>query len=66
MPTVPVVGVDPEPPQLRPGDRLAGAQALEVEVLDDLRVVEDADVDDHLVAVLVGVDVVKAEAGVGL
>ncbi len=59
------VGVDPEAPELRPGDGLAGAQAFEVEVLHDLRVVEDADVDHHLVAVLVGIDVVKAEAGVG-
>ena len=56
---------DPEAPQLGRGDRLARAQAVEVEVLDDLGVGEGADVDDHLVAVLVGVDVVEAEAGLG-
>ena len=59
-------GGDPEALEVRLGDRLAGAQPLEVEVLDDLGVVEGADVDHDLVAVLVGVDVVEAEARLGL
>ena len=45
-------------------DRLAGAQPLEVEVLDDPGVGVGADVDDHLLALLEGVDVVEGEAGV--
>ncbi len=48
------------------GDRLAGTQAVEVQVLDDARVGQRAQVDDDLVAVLVGVDVVEGKARVGL
>ena len=42
------------------------AQPVQVEVLDDRGVGVDAGVDDKLVAVLVGVDVMEGEAGVGL
>ncbi len=52
--------------QLGRGDRLARAQSLEVEVLDHPGVLESAQVDDDLVALLIGVDVVEGEAGVGL
>src|SRR5581483_4940235 len=51
---------------MRARDRLARPQPLQVEVLDDSGVGEDANVDDNLVALLVGIDVVKGKAGVGL
>jgi hypothetical protein len=47
-------------------DRLAGAQPLQAERRDDLRVLVGAEVDDDVVAVLVGVDVVEDEERVAV
>ena len=46
-------------------DRLPGAQAREVELIDDAGVAIGDEVDDDVVAVLVGVDVVEGEDGIG-
>ena len=54
-----------EASQRRWSDRLAGAQAVEVEVLDHGCVGVGAEVDDDLALGVVGVDVVEGEAGIG-
>ncbi len=58
-----VAGIEDEAGQRRPVHGLAGAQALEVEVLDDAGVLVCAEVDDHLFAALERVDVMEGEAG---
>ena len=62
----PVAEGQAKAPQVRTRGRLTRAQPLQVEVLDDLRIGVGAEVDDDVVAIVVGVDVVKGEAGVGL
>ena len=64
--TVPRLGRDTEALQIRGSDRLPGPQPLQVEVLDDPGVGVGADVDHDIASLLVGVDVVEGEAGLGL